>query len=258
MSAFDEEYKFTENETATSNLIQNIEPNDHDGNPLYVLPENTYLYHANNLLYKFGSESEFKKPLYFSNSLANIEKYGCRFEFKTSKPLRLLAVDALSESSPFYTNAPREIQEILRENYGVTTEKRYRNSDKIKDDKFVKYLCDSGEFDGYMTKQMELEENSNFHPEIVLCDVKHCVTLEKQIDNDDYCETEYKLRKLQDNNPTKKKRKSRYSSPTSSPSSSNIFSNLFSKTPPRTPTRRGGKTKRIQKKQRKSLKKFKK
>ena len=307
-SAFDNKNKITENEKNTSNLITNIEPIlNEDENPVYILEKDTYLYHANNRLYdelshvdvpmsnindKFNSIFDVNnsqtrylvQPLYFSNSLANIEEYGCRFEFKTKKQLKLLAVDALTVSSPFYRDASNNIQDILRENYGVknsSTERRIRNSVKHKDDEFVKYLCDNFKetFDGYMTKQMQLvEESSSFHPEIVLCDVKECVELNSQMDNDKYCQDKYIERKLKQETRPEKKIKSVFShvKPVASlsfdsPSSPRIDNSIFS-SPYSSPTKKhrdgtkrdgtkrdgtnrdgtkGGKTKRIRNKKQK-------
>jgi len=316
LSAFDKENTMTENEKNTSNKIIDIKSNiNEDGIQVYILEKDTYLYHANNRLHhelskingpisnindKFNTIFDVNKsqtsylvqPLYFSNSLSNIEEYGCRFEFKTIKELKLLAVDALTLSSPFYKDAPVHIQTILRENYGVVdslTERRIRNSVKHKDDTFVKYLCDNFKetFDGYMTKQMQLvEENSSFHPEIVLCDVKKCVELTSQMDNDAYCKDKYTSHKWSlDRRDSKqeKKRKSiishvnsfsspSFTSPSHSPSrkrfailsfdspsrpriDNSIFSSSMFSSPYSSPTKKHtGGTKRIRNKKHKSNK----
>ena len=317
LSAFDKEDTMTENEKNTSNKIIDIKSTiNEDGIQVYILEKDTYLYHANNRLHhelskingpisnindKFNTIFDVNKsqtsylvqPLYFSNSFSNIEEYGCRFEFKTIKELKLLAVDALTLSSPFYKDAPGDIQTILREHYGVVdslTERRIRNSVKHNDDTFVKYLCDNFKetFDGYMTKQMQLvEENSSFHPEIVLCDVKKCVELTSQMDNDEYCKDKYIERKVvegrkQETRPEKKRKSiishvNSFSSPSftspspcrkkfaslsfDSPSSPRIDNSIFSSSmfssPYSSPTKKhrdgtkGCKTKRIRNKKQK-------
>lgn len=227
----DEEEMLSPNEQETTHWMNTVEAHiDGMGNPVYLLPGGRYLYHANNVLFNdlkgtgetdadftraVTEHSYLRIPYYFSNHRINIERYGCRYEFRTKRALRLLALDALTPNSPFYQRAPKEIQKILVENYGVGGT-RVRNSSKEKDDAVVKYVCDEGEYDGYMTKQMRLlEENSGgFHPEIVLCRVLESVQLVQRLDSDGRCQEKLMLqrslrgmeeRRLAGKNPAKRR-----------------------------------------------------
>jgi hypothetical protein len=94
--------------------------------------------------------------------------------------MKLLILDNHADYTNFYNNAPKDIQTILRRNYGHTS--GLRDSAYVSDFKVVNYLCNLG-MDGYANDRMNVDpfavvdayegeedmENRLFHPEMALC-----------------------------------------------------------------------------------------
>lgn len=123
---------------------------------LYLNPEGYYF---------FGVKDE--TPGY----IESYEKeYGIIFEFVTTRPYKLLALDKKETQDKLYQNAPEEIKLILENNYGYTN--GLRNSETTSDHKLSEYICknDYG-YDGYAIKYMQTDFKGSFHPEFMFCDI---------------------------------------------------------------------------------------
>ena len=106
------------------------------------------------------------------------ELYGVIFEFKTTKHLRLLALDDPDTMSQLYENAPSNIKIILERNYGYFT--GIRDSVPGPDDEFSKYIC-SLDKQGYSIFNMATDMGGRFHPEFMICNATNSVELVGQI-----------------------------------------------------------------------------
>ena len=93
------------------------------------------------------------------------EYKGVIFEFIVYKEAKLLRLDNADSYKLFFTDSPREIQDILERNYGYKTKIRY--SEGNNDRKLSEYLCSKG-YDGYYNGVMQTQFGE-FHEEIVLC-----------------------------------------------------------------------------------------
>jgi hypothetical protein len=141
------------------------------------------------------------------------ENYGVIFEFVTTRPYKLFALDKKETQDYLYKNAPAEIKTILEKNYGYKN--GLRDSVSGPDRILSKYICDLG-YEGYGIKNMSTETSENFQPEFMFCNidgiknVKKVTTDERasQILNlekdkalsDDLKEQRKNKRKLQENN----------------------------------------------------------
>lgn len=96
------------------------------------------------------------------------ELYGIIYEFQTTREYKLVALDDKNTQQFFYTNAPLDIQNILKQNYGYKD--NIRNSVAEKDKKISEYLCENG-YDGYAIQSMDTDFGGKFHPELMVCNV---------------------------------------------------------------------------------------
>ena len=140
-----------------------------DGDPFYVIPKGTTLYRAdssvNGKTYTLSAG-----PVFFGFDKDNIEKnYGITYKFKTKREMRCIAIDLLTENSPFYKNSPENIKNILRENYGIINNNK-RLSESQNDKTLVQYICEKLGLDGYAANNMETELDT-FHAEIAICNI---------------------------------------------------------------------------------------
>ena len=141
----------------------------------YILPKNSIIYRGDNDIYRNKKNiRQLNGPTFFGHSSEAVEKYGVVFSFTCDKEYKLLALDDYSTISKLYKGAPRDIQTILKENYGYTENnegEQRRNSVLEKDRMLVDYLCSLG-YNGYATDMMENVDSfiGDFHREIVLCD----------------------------------------------------------------------------------------
>lgn len=151
---------------------------DNQGYSYYSIPENTILYRGDTTLYPDFQLP--KTPAFFSTDPKFVKHYGILFRFITTAPMKLLILDNHADYTNFYNNAPKDIQTILRRNYGHTS--GLRDSAYVSDFKVVNYLCNLG-MDGYANDRMNVDpfavvdayegeedmENRLFHPEMALC-----------------------------------------------------------------------------------------
>ena len=113
--------------------------------------------------YFFGVKNE--TPEY----IESYEKeYGIIFEFITTRPYKLLALDKKETLEKLYQNASEEIRRILDNNYGYTN--GLRNSESNSDRKLSEYICRQG-YHGYAIKDMATDFDGSFHPEFMFCDI---------------------------------------------------------------------------------------
>ena len=143
-----------------------------NGIKFYVFPEGYPLFKA-----KKGTEpTEFRRgiPSFFGikNMLPEYidsyeEEYGVIFEYITTRPYKLVALDDESTQEQLRSEAPPEIQKIIDENYGLKT--KYRDSVSEKDRMLANYLCERG-YEGYATQPMKSDSGGTFHIELLICD----------------------------------------------------------------------------------------
>lgn len=149
----------------------------------YMFPENYPLFKA----YKLEDPPGFtlNQPYFFGIQNMNNDyiesyedEYGVIFEFVTTKPYKLVALDDKNTQTTLYTNAPQNIKTILENNYGYKT--NLRDSVGEKDREFAIYLCSLG-YDGYATNVMSTNFGGKFHMELLLCNAANGIKFVKQI-----------------------------------------------------------------------------
>ena len=116
---------------------------------------------------------------FFSIAPGEVEQYGMVFEFELQRPYKLLALDHPTTKEILYETAPKEMRNIMENNYGFHTTRR--NSEGEKDRRLASYFCENG-FEGYATNEMlNIDDAINdFHVEVVVCDPSQ-VKMVKQI-----------------------------------------------------------------------------
>jgi len=210
---------------------------DDNNNPIYVIPQGTSLYRGessiNQPTYKLA-KSEY--PTFFGFVKDDIEKnYGITYEFTTNTEIRCIAIDLLKENSPFYVNSSKDkdIQKILRSNYGLLTKKRLSESDN--DKILANYVCDLG-YDGYAIQNMETEFDT-FHAEIALCNASTKLNQPGvRVTNDEKAKQLKMENVLIKNKPTKQSRR-RYDDNSPVKPMPVLFDSLFPESPPSSPMR---------------------
>jgi hypothetical protein len=97
------------------------------------------------------------------------DEYGIIYEFETTMPYTLLALDNSVTQKMLHETAPKHIQTILEKNYGYINTMRdsESNSDRI----LSQYLCENG-YDGYALHGMKTEGGGLFHDEIMICNAE--------------------------------------------------------------------------------------
>ena len=138
-------------------------------NSIYTLNVNSKIYRADD---KKNKLNEYK-PRFFGYIKEDVKSYGAIvYEFQVNTTLKLLALDKNIKS--FYNEAPDDIKEILRNQYGYNSESKepIRDSFSPNDNKLLDYLCSTKKYDGYATNLMEKVDNFDglFPREIVICD----------------------------------------------------------------------------------------
>jgi hypothetical protein len=158
-------------------MLTNIEEITENGIVYYIIPNNYPLFKATKTydvasgglhlspegFYFFGVKDE--NPVYIESYE---EEYGVIFEFVTTHPYKLLALDKKETQTKLYENAPIEIKQILEDNYGYINGLRY--SDSNSDRKLSEYICRQG-YQGYGIKHMQTSFEGSFHPEFMFCDI---------------------------------------------------------------------------------------
>lgn len=132
-------------------------------NDYYELKANTELYRGDDR----NIDIEKYYPRFFTHDEKYARVYGkIIYKFTVQKKLKLLAID--KNINDFYDNAPTNIQNILKDNYGYESKKRLselKNDNDLLDD-----ICGNGDYDydGYATDKMKTLL-SHFDPEITIC-----------------------------------------------------------------------------------------
>lgn len=156
----------------------------------YNIPSRYPLFKASKTFTKnnISLQLEQDKPYFFG--LKNIspdyidsyeKEYGVIFEFQTTRPLRLLALDDKRTQTLLYNNAPPHIQKILIENYGYHN--NIRNSVSDQDRELGNYLCSIGEH-GYAIYTMQTDFGGTFHTELFICNALQSVKLVRKVTTD--------------------------------------------------------------------------
>lgn len=152
-----------------------------DGNPYYLLPKGTTVFHGSNnrffdySMITFFAFDEKNAQTYATNQNGNVK------QFTTKKDLKLLALMEFTPETPFYQDANRETQRKLNYRFDVNKrppEQKYRDSVGPKDRELMEYLCKNDNhpnktWDGYaMNNNYRCDRFSscNFHAEMVLCE----------------------------------------------------------------------------------------
>lgn len=110
------------------------------------------------------------------------EEYGVIFEYITTEPIELLALDDTQTINKLYNepDTPSEIKSILTNNYMKT-----RLSESGPDRIFSNYLCQRNIFgNGYAIYEIETDFGGKFHPELMICNASKYVKYVKQITTD--------------------------------------------------------------------------
>ena len=174
-----------------------------NGITYYVIPANTPLFRGDIPVDSAKPLSHINGPVFFGESVDVALIYGLPFEYKTTKEIKLLALDKSMQT--IYEDADPKIKSILTKNYGYPD--GYRNQDDDADKQLTQYICKT--YGGYALNYMRTEGDGKFHREIVLCDKNHVefvrkVSITQQeeltiIDN-------HKVRKAEQNRLEQKKR----------------------------------------------------
>jgi hypothetical protein len=159
-------------------MLENIQESNENGMLYYIIPQDYPLFKATKS-YDTASGGLFLDPkgYYFfgvkdenPDYIESYEKeYGIIFEFITTRPYKLLALDKKETLDKLYQNAPEEIRNILDNNYGYTN--GLRNSETTSDHVLSEYICRTGGYDGYAIKHMATDFDGSFHPEFMFCDI---------------------------------------------------------------------------------------
>jgi hypothetical protein len=96
------------------------------------------------------------------------KQYGIIFEFVTTRQYKLLALDDSETRQKLYEDVPKNIKQILRNNYGYSSGKR--NSFNEPDGQLSEYLCSLG-FEGYAIHNMATDFGGTFNSELMICNI---------------------------------------------------------------------------------------
>ncbi len=144
-----------------------------------------------------------KKYLFFTPEKGSAEQYGNVSEFETTKPLRVVALDDITDD--FFNYASEEVQKYLVSNYGHNTNDKLRNTNESGDFAVSQYICDQG-YDGYAIDTMDTDAGGKFHQEIVICNPSVNVKFVGEVEDEEH-KRKIKETELQKRlNPQRKKR----------------------------------------------------
>ena len=106
------------------------------------------------------------------------EEYGVIFEYITTEPFELLALDDQRTMNKLYKEAPQDIRKVIEKNYGFYTKSRLSEAEP--DRLFSNYLCSIGET-GYAIYDMDTDFGGKFHPELLICNATEFVKYVGQV-----------------------------------------------------------------------------
>jgi len=186
-----------------------------DGLKFYTIPADYPLFKASKMLDNYGSMTLESGRFYFfglkkmhPEYIENYEtEYGIIFEFITTQPLKLLALDDPDTVDILYENTDNSnIRYILDNNYGHADGIRKTVSDK--DRELSQYLCEQG-YDGYAIKTMPTEGGGTFHTEFMICNATSKTEMIGRITSDEnvrFILQDAKMKKLDEEREAARKR----------------------------------------------------
>ena len=145
-----------------------------NGIEVYILPSGFPLFKAFSMTKEESIQSFINGQPYFFG-MKNMspeyiesyeEEYGVIYEFETTRPYTLLALDNPTTQKMLFEAAPQHIQKILENNYGYFNTTRVSESEP--DRILSQYLCEKG-YDGYALHGMKTFGGGVFHDEIMIC-----------------------------------------------------------------------------------------
>lgn len=145
-----------------------IKDNGSDYTINYVsIPVGTKLYHGNN--FEEGNDILVGDLKYFliNPDHAEDNQYGIMHKFETTIPLNLIRLDDKDTQEYLYETSNKEIQKILKRNFGYKN--GIRDSEKDGDATVAERICELSDYHGYLTDVMTTDMGGKFHPEIVIC-----------------------------------------------------------------------------------------
>lgn len=169
----------------------------------YVLDKNQVIYRGDTEKYIEVELNDnvlvLKKHQYFTNVPQEAEKYGILAEYKTTKQLKLLAMDDANNIRQLArSDRGAELMDLIERVFGDYMEGLVRDSIGEIDNEISRILCEMG-FDGYATNKMPTRDGDMFHEEILICDPMEKVEFGSFIVDDEDIERKldnYKMKKL--------------------------------------------------------------
>ena len=169
---------------------------------VYVIDKDTKIYRGDKSDVK-PQDKLSKNYLFFTPKMDQAKQYGIVSEFETNKPLRVVALDDITED--FFNSAPEDVKKYLVSNYGYNTNDKLRISTESGDFRVSQYICDKG-YDGYAIDTMATDSEGKFHQEIVICDPSVNVKFVNKIIDEEH-QTEMEQKELEERlKPQRKKR----------------------------------------------------
>jgi hypothetical protein len=139
----------------------------------YTLRKGTTLYRGDTPYYLENKETLTplqNKPTFFALNPDDVAQYGIIYGWEVTEDIVLPLIDNPAVMAEMYDGAEKDVQKVMRENYGFNPETQTigdRNSIFEKDIIFYTYLCRKG-YPGYASN--DLEEGRRFSYEIMICD----------------------------------------------------------------------------------------
>jgi hypothetical protein len=138
----------------------------------YTIAAGTSLYRGDTPFYIANKDSNAvlrEVPTFFGLAKDDVAQYGIIHAWTATKDINLLHLDNPDVMKGIYDAAPKDVQTVLRVNYGYQPDSNtigHSNSIFEKDKIFYEYLCTTGS-PGYASTRSEGEEESAY--EIMVC-----------------------------------------------------------------------------------------
>jgi len=140
----------------------------------YIIREGTILYRGDTPFYiankDVQSRSLEQKPTFFGLEPDDVKQYGIIHSWTVPQDIELLHLDNPHVMKRIYDGAPKDVQDVLKNNYGYNPETNiigYSKSIFERDKIFYDYLCTTGS-PGYASTRDEEAEISSY--EVMICD----------------------------------------------------------------------------------------
>ena len=172
-----------------------------------------------------------KDYLFFTPKMDQAKQYGIVSEFETNKPLRVVALDDITED--FFNSAPEDVKKYLESNYGYNTDKKLRISTESGDFRVSQYICDEG-YDGYAIDTMATDSEGTFHQEIVICNPSVNVKFVNKVMDEEH-QKEMEEKELEERRKPQRLKPKKKGDPVAMPFSRPLFGDM--NTPEKTPTK---------------------